>query len=52
MKLLYKLLRDETGATMIEYALIASLISVIAIGSMTSIGQSVLASLQDVATNL
>ena len=33
-----RLLADETGATAIEYALIASLVSVVVIGGARSIG--------------
>ena len=33
-----KLLKNEKGATAIEYGLIAALIAVAAIGAMTSIG--------------
>ena len=33
-----KLIRNEDGATAIEYGLIAALIAVAAIGAMTSIG--------------
>lgn len=37
--------RDETGATALEYALIASLIGFVLIGAMMSIGGSVTAML-------
>jgi pilus assembly protein Flp/PilA len=37
----YRLLKDESGATMIEYGLIAALISVAAIGALTAMGESV-----------
>jgi pilus assembly protein Flp/PilA len=33
-----KLMRDESGATAIEYGLIAALISVVIIGVLTTIG--------------
>ncbi len=33
--------RDEEGATMIEYALIASLISIVAIALLTDIGDQI-----------
>ena len=36
-----KIRRDERGATTIEYAAIASLISIVAIGAVNSIGASV-----------
>ena len=34
----FKLIRNEEGATAIEYGLIAALIAVAAIGAMTSVG--------------
>jgi pilus assembly protein Flp/PilA len=33
-----KLLRDESGATAIEYGLIAALIAVVIIGAVTTVG--------------
>jgi pilus assembly protein Flp/PilA len=38
MKVLAKFLRNESGATAIEYGLIASLISVVIIGAITTVG--------------
>lgn len=38
MKFINKLLRDEAGATAIEYGLIAALISVAAIAAMQGLG--------------
>ncbi|HEX4847684.1 MAG TPA: Flp family type IVb pilin [Novosphingobium sp.] len=38
MKFIKKLFRNEDGATAIEYGLIAALISVAAIGAMSSLG--------------
>ncbi len=38
MRFLNKLLRDDAGATAIEYGLIAALVAVAAIGAMTSLG--------------
>ena len=35
-----KLIRDESGATAIEYGLIAALVSVAAIGALTAMGDS------------
>jgi len=40
MKLLYRIVKDETGATAIEYGLMAALISVAAITAMGSLGNS------------
>ena len=38
MKFINKLLRDEKGATAIEYGLIAALIAVAAMGALSAIG--------------
>lgn len=38
MKFIKKMFRNEAGATAIEYGLIAALISVAAIGALTSLG--------------
>ncbi|MBV8494318.1 MAG: Flp family type IVb pilin [Alphaproteobacteria bacterium] len=46
------LLRDQNGTTAIEYAIIASLVSVAAILVIASIGTSVSASFESVATAL
>ncbi len=40
MKFLAKFKRDEEGATAIEYGLIAALIAVAAITAMTSLGEN------------
>ena len=40
MKFINKLLRDEAGATAIEYGLIAALIAVAAIGALGSLGNN------------
>ena len=40
MKFINKLLRDEAGATAIEYGLIAALIAVALITALTSLGTS------------
>jgi Flp pilus assembly pilin Flp len=42
-KLLVKLVRDETGGEVLEYALIAGLIVVAAIAVIGTVGQKVLA---------
>jgi pilus assembly protein Flp/PilA len=44
--------KDESGATAIEYGLIAALIAVVAIAGMQAIGTNLLAKFQEVATNL
>lgn len=45
-------LKDETGATAIEYGLLAALISIAAIAAMTSVGTALSTKLGDVATAL
>ena len=40
MNKVFEFVRDESGATAIEYGLIAALVSVAAIGAMTSLGNS------------
>ena len=47
-----KLFKNEEGATAIEYGLIAALIAVVIIGSITSVGNSLSAKFTTVATNL
>ena len=44
--------RDESGATAIEYGLIAALISVVIIGVLASIGTNLTAKFQQVADEL
>jgi pilus assembly protein Flp/PilA len=45
-------LRDESGATAIEYGLIAALISVVIIGAITLVGTNLSNVFQSVATAL
>ena len=47
-----KLIRNEKGATAIEYGLIAALIAVAAIGAMSSIGSALNTTFGEAATNL
>ena len=47
-----KLIKNEKGATAIEYGLIAALIAVAAIGAMTSIGSSLTNTFQGVSDTL
>ena len=49
---LSKFLKNSKGATAIEYALIASLIAVVAITGMKAIGNKILHQLNNIATNL
>ena len=52
MKFINKLLRDEAGATAIEYGLIAALIAVAIIGGAEAIGGSIGGLFDDVSTKL
>ena len=45
-------LNDESGATMIEYALIAALISVVAISALSGVGKQVKGTFQDINKTL
>lgn len=47
-----RFLKDESGATAIEYGLIAALIAVVIIGAVTSAGGAIDATFQTVATAL
>jgi pilus assembly protein Flp/PilA len=51
-KLVTRFAKDESGATAIEYGLIAALISVVIITVLTLIGTSLTAKFQQVANNL
>ncbi|KPP90298.1 Flp family type IVb pilin [Erythrobacter sp. HL-111] len=46
------LVRDEQGATAIEYGLIAALIAVAAIGAMTTLGENLDATFDEVSGEL
>lgn len=52
MKTMINLFKSEEGATAIEYALIAALVSIIAIVAMQSVGTQVNASFSKVASSL
>ena len=47
-----KLMKNDHGATAIEYTLIASLIAVAAIAAMTSVGTKVNAVMSNVASSM
>jgi pilus assembly protein Flp/PilA len=49
---LKKFVRDESGATAIEYGLIASLIAVVIIGAVTTVGNKLTNTFSEVAGNL
>ncbi len=52
MKTMIRLFKDENGATAIEYGLIAALISVVAIGALTTIGNNLNTTFTSVGTSL
>ncbi len=51
-KLISRFVRDESGATAIEYGLIAALISVVIITALTAIGNNLNAKFNSVASSL
>ena len=51
-KILTALVKDENGATAIEYGLIAALIAVAAVGAMTTLGTNLGKLFNNVAGNL
>jgi len=51
-KLIKNLLKDESGATAIEYGLIAALISVAAVGVLGTVGTNLKATFTTVAGSL
>lgn len=51
-KIFARFLKDESGATAIEYGLIAALISVAIIGGATTIGSKLKATFERVGTEL
>jgi len=50
--MLKRFLQDESGATAIEYALIASLVSLAIIGGATAIGTSTTVTMTSIADHL
>lgn len=52
MKFFSKLIRDEQGATAIEYGLIAALIAVAAITAMQSLGNNLSSTFNQVSSNM
>jgi pilus assembly protein Flp/PilA len=52
MRLLKRLVKDEAGATAIEYALVASLISITIIAGATAIGTSLSGTFATVSASL
>jgi len=52
LRMLLKLLRDEEGATAIEYGLIAALVAVAAVAAMTTVGANLSTTFNSVASQL
>ncbi|HXM85474.1 MAG TPA: Flp family type IVb pilin [Stellaceae bacterium] len=52
MKTLVKLFQDESGVNAIEYGLIAALIAVVIISTITTLGTNLKTTFNSVATNL
>ena len=52
MQFIRKMLKNEKGATAIEYGLIAALIAVAAIGAMTSLGTKLGSTFNNVKGNM
>jgi pilus assembly protein Flp/PilA len=52
MQFIRKLIRNEEGATAIEYGLIAALIAVAAITAMGSLGEQLSTTFNEVAENM
>lgn len=52
MEKLLKILKDEKGATAIEYGLLAALISVVIIGAVTALGTGLSGTFTTVASSL
>ena len=52
LRLINRFLIDESGATAIEYGLIAALISVVIIGGVTAVGSALTTTFTSVATAL
>ena len=52
MQFIRKMMKNEKGATAIEYGLIAALIAVAAIGAMTSLGDKLSNTFNKVSNNM
>ncbi|MEA1943527.1 MAG: Flp family type IVb pilin [Pseudomonadota bacterium] len=52
MKLISRFFKDESGATAIEYGLIAALIAVVIIGAVTTLGTGISGTFGDVSAEL
>jgi len=51
-KFITKFVKDESGATAIEYGLIAALIAVVIIGAVTTLGKTIDANFTKVTTEM
>jgi len=51
-KIMLRFWRDDSGATAVEYGLIASLISIAAIAAFSKVGTKLKSTFNDVANNL
>jgi pilus assembly protein Flp/PilA len=52
MRIIHKLIRNERGATAIEYGLIAALIAVAAIAAMKGVGTTLNTTFSNVSTQM
>ncbi|MEA3002157.1 MAG: pilus assembly protein Flp/PilA [Sphingomonadales bacterium] len=52
MRIIHKLIRNEKGATAIEYGLIAALIAVAAIAAMKGVGTTLNSTFSNVSTQM
>jgi pilus assembly protein Flp/PilA len=52
MNLFKKFVADESGATAIEYGLIAALIAVVVIGALTMLGDNLTATFEEISGSL
>ena len=52
LKIITSLLRDDSGATAIEYGLIAALVAVAAVAAMSAVGTSLSSTFNSVASQL
>jgi pilus assembly protein Flp/PilA len=51
-KFLSRFVKDESGATAIEYGLIAALIAVVIIGAVTTVGTNLRTTFNNIASNV
>jgi len=51
-KFVSRFLKDESGATAIEYGLIAALVAVVLVGALTAVGQKLSGTFGKVTSNL